>query len=167
MTDPLLPADAIEILVNKVVAKFTQGEISFEEASVRLLGTGRFEEKPEAVSFLKTDVCPKLEERLAGLDDEIVRLQAEADRIRGILGMGSSALSPASVFAPGTGAAPKARAPKAAEKKRRGAQSETSSDAWTGEADGVSGEAHGLLEVDAGIDADAKETSGEGADPTA
>ena len=128
-----LPAAAIDLLVSKVVAKFTRGDISLDEAALRLLGTGRYEEKPEAVSFLRDDVCPRLEEQLRGLEDEIAKLQVEADRIRGVLGVGAPAIF-AHAVAPMIGngsvhASGKSKKEKAQlERKRKGAQSDNPSD---------------------------------------
>ena len=145
-----LPAAAIDLLVSKVVAKFTRGEISLDEAALRLLGTGRYEEKPEAVLFLRDDVCPRLEEQLRGLEDEMAKLQLEADRIRGVLGVGAPAIF-AHAVAPMTNSSAhlsgKSKKEKAQpEKKRKGAQSDhpsenhgespsdNSGEAWTSEA---------------------------------
>ncbi|MCA2958663.1 MAG: hypothetical protein IOD12_00330 [Silvanigrellales bacterium] len=138
MSEALLPVEAIELLVNKVVAKFSRGDISLDEAAVRLLGTGRFEEKPEAVEFLRNDVCPQIEEQLKVLEDDIARLQAQANLLRNVLGVGApqaSLLASASNWgafaAAGTGSSQAASAARAkkektgSEKKRRGAASES------------------------------------------
>lgn len=154
MSDAILPAEAIELLVNKVVAKFSQGDISFEEAAVRLLGTGRFEEKPEAADFLRTEVCPQIEEQLKGVESEIARLQAQANLLRNVLGLGAPQTSLLSGVSPSGGGLSAAQAASAArakkekagtEKKRRGAASE-STEETRGDAPVEVSDAHESLE---------------------
>jgi hypothetical protein len=82
-----LPSDAIELLVSKVVAKFMCGEINLEEAASRLVGTGKFDENQESLDYLRNTVCPQLETKLTEVEDEILKLQTEADRIRMHLGL--------------------------------------------------------------------------------
>lgn len=123
---------AIEVLVSKVVAKFSRGEISLDEASVRLLGTGRYEEKEEALAFLRTEVCPQIEEQLRALEDDIARLRAQAALLRTVLGLDTpqtSLLVPELALAHETSAQPPAivrskKEKSGAEKKRRGAASD-------------------------------------------
>ena len=143
--DESLPTQAIDRLVQRVVAKFTAGEISTEEASSRLVGTGRFEENAEALEFLRFEICPRLEEQLHEVEGEIQRLQADAERIRGILGQGarapvlanasapahSSQAATAAVSAAHTARSRKEKAEKAerekADRKRKGASGEPAS----------------------------------------
>ena len=92
--DSVLPNDAIEVLVSKVVAKFMNGEINMEEAASRLVGTGKFEENQDSLDYLRNTVCPQLESRLGEIEDEVAKLQTEADRIRLHLGLPLNGASP-------------------------------------------------------------------------
>jgi|GEM_PF-4865104 len=146
-TEDTLPADALERLVNRVVAKFTQAEISTEEAASRLVGTGRFEENSEALEFLRGEICPKLEERLHEVEEDVQRLQVEADRIRGILtqsvrgpslvlavGSPTAAQTLSSASAAVASASARSRKEKAdkekSERKRKGASGENTETVW-------------------------------------
>jgi hypothetical protein len=85
-----IPSELLQTLVERVVSKFIAGEINQLEAASRLVGTGRFEENQDALSYLKEEVCPRLEEKLESLEEQIRELRAQADRIRGVLGKTTS-----------------------------------------------------------------------------
>ena len=87
MRENIVPLDTLEILVQRVIAKFESGEINLEEAASRLVGTGKFEENEASLDYLRAEVCPKMEDKISQIEEEIMKLQAEADHLRLILGI--------------------------------------------------------------------------------